>query len=303
MTEQNFDNPTPEEPQSVGGQQQSQDNSQSGWQSGQGPAQSAGQNGQYSDQSAGQNAPRPDENGPQQAGPSGASANPANESVQQMRDGAKKFASGMKGYYDTNIAPVANETMAAAQAAAKQSREQKSVGPLISFGPIIISFAALLGTFSVFLPVTHYQGVYFTAMHEIAGGSGYYILFLNTLVAVVGSLAFVKKTPNLLTSAGVVGVLGTLYGLWQGPGSAVSLAAYGLPVGIGIILLSISSIGMLLGTVLTFLLMRERKQQELANPQGPVNHQRARNYQSPGNPQGPVNHQGPGNPGGPTPQV
>lgn len=198
MNEENPTTPMSEDPQNVNGQQWAQQGQTSA-------QQNTGRNAQNQAPKAG---PQGQQSHASQAGPQGAPPNQTSESMQQMMDGAKQFATEMSGsmkdYYSSNIAPAANEAMASAQATVRESRQDTPKERLTTFGPLILAGSVALGIIALFFPVTHLLGASYNFLHDYAGNMGSVMMFLFFVTLILAVMTFVKKTTGLVIATGVI---------------------------------------------------------------------------------------------------
>lgn len=188
-----------------------------------------------------------------------ATPNQADASMQQIKDGAKQFASGMKDFYDHKVAPAANEAFEVAKNSVRETQGKSSGGKIFAYGPIILTGAGALGLISLFLPIAHMFGLSINYFSELVGNEGVFLLIFMLAVISLGIATIVTSSRGVRIAAGVVGLIGGLFGLIDGVGSISSLSDTGASIGIGLIFLTIAGIAMIVGAVFTLMQLRNPK--------------------------------------------
>ncbi|WP_311520064.1 hypothetical protein [uncultured Actinomyces sp.] len=180
----------------------------------------------------------------------------ADASVPQIKDGAEQFASGMKGFYDHKVAPAANDAFEVAKSSARQMQGKSSEGRTFFYGPIILTGAGVLGLISLFLPIAHAFGSSINYFSELVHNEGMFLLIFMLAVISLGITAIMTSSRGVRIAAGVVGLIGGLFGVIDGVGSISGLSDTGVSIGIGLIFLTIASIAMIVGAVITLMQLR-----------------------------------------------
>ncbi|MBS6102036.1 MAG: hypothetical protein KH751_05425 [Actinomyces sp.] len=193
-----------------------------------------------------------------QSGPQAANTAPnqADASMQQIKDGAKQFASGMKGFYDHKVAPAANEAFEVAKNSVRETQGKSSEGQIFAYGPIILTGAGVLGLISLFLPIAHIFGFSINYFSELVGNEGVFLLILMLAVISLGIATIMSASRGVRIAAGVVGLIGGLFGVIDGIGSISGLSDTGASIGIGLIFLTLAGIAMIVGAVFTLMQLR-----------------------------------------------
>lgn len=206
-----------------------------------------------------------------QAGPQAGNVPPnqVDASMRQMKEGAKQFASGMKDFYDQNVAPAANDAFTTAKNTMRETQSENATNPHVAYGPVIIAGAGALGVISLFLPIAHIFGFSINFFSDYVGSEGVFLLILMLANTALGVITVIQKKRGLLIAAGIVGVIGGLFSISDGFGSMVSLSVMGASVGVGLILLGLAGVAMIVGAVLTFMQLRSPKPQNYQPPVDP----------------------------------
>lgn len=100
----------------------------------------------------------------------------------------KQFTSGMKGFYDHKVAPAANEAFEVAKNSVRETQGKSSEGQIFAYGPIILTGAGVLGLISL------------------------------------GVATIMSASRGVRVAAGMVGLIGGLFGVIDGIGSISGLS-------------------------------------------------------------------------------
>lgn len=194
-------------------------------------------------------------------------------SVQQMADGAKQIFSGAKNLYDAKVAPGAKEFFSekvapAAKNAATSARRMSGESSNARTGtlhvwtrraPIILPAAAFLGIIALFLPIGSAFGMSINFFSNEVGGEGVLLLILMLLVIAGALAAIVTRTKWAKITAGVLGLIGGLFGIFDGFGNMINLSGErGISIGFGLVLLAIVGVVLLIASGLVLLGLRRQ---------------------------------------------
>lgn len=202
----------------------------------------------------------------------GEAAKERDPSVQQMSDGAKQLASGVKGFYDAKVAPGAKEFFSdkvapAAKNLASSARNMSGennaapTGALqvwIQRAPLILPIAAFVGIIALFLPIATIFNYSVNFFSELAGGEGVVLLILMLLVIAASIAALVTRAKWAQITAGVIGLIAGFFAAFDGFGNMISISNAGFSIGFGLVVLAIVGVALLIAAVLTLMGLRKR---------------------------------------------
>lgn len=200
----------------------------------------------------------------QQALARGEIAKERDPSVQQMTDGARQIATGVKNFYDARVAPAAKSaagTAAAGTAAAWSATDQgaasNALAPWVRRGPFILAGTAFVGILALFLPIGSVVGMSVNFFSEGVRGEGIALLFLMLLIIAASAAVLVTRMKWARIAAGVLGLIGGLFGIFDGFGNMISLSgARGVSIGFGLVLLALVGVVLLAASGLVLLGLR-----------------------------------------------
>ncbi|EPD30875.1 hypothetical protein [Gleimia europaea] len=148
----------------------------------------------------------------------------------------------------------------------RETQGKSSEGRTISYGPIILTGAGVLGLISLFLPIAHAFGLSINYFNELVRNEGVFLLILMLAVISLGVATIMSSSHGVRIAAGVVGLIGGLFGVIDGAGSISGLSDTGASIGIGLIFLTIASIAMIVGAVFTLMQLRNLQVGSRAQP-------------------------------------
>lgn len=204
---------------------------------------------------------------------------PRDPSMQQMADGAKQVANDARDFFNTQVAPVVENSGAkeflgsrvapAVQGAARSMRQSTSrpgLAKLRGMATFILPAAAFLAIISLFMPVVSAVGSSVNYFSDEAG----FLLFIMLVAIAASAVAVIRKANWSRITAGVVGIVAGLIGMIDGFGTMcfVSGTRYASVVA-GVVLLALLSVVVLAAAVLILLSPRQTPASPLMPPAQP----------------------------------